>query len=206
MQLHSDTFKDLVSLKVLKIAFSFEMKKLGTGVFQNIVKLDELWLQNSQLGSLHEELFVNNLNLKELILRDTRLSRIPRNSFSQLKNLTRLDLSDNYCVTDNFYGGPVNLQLVEDNLINCSCDLAEEYDPFGKLKIFRIYFGGIAGIVLLIFVCHLRYSQARGASPSTDNRSRKWDGKMFFEVASHFKNTLSACSNRENLRRLHEEL
>jgi hypothetical protein len=126
-----------------------------------------------------------------------------------LKNITSLSMEDNYCVTETFSGingGTVNLQFVEEGLINCSCDLAEEYDPFGKLKIFRIYFGGIAGIVILIFIFHLRYSQVRRASPSTGSRSRKWNGKMFSEVVSHFKIILSICSNREDLRRLHEEL
>jgi hypothetical protein len=207
--LHSDTFKDLVSLKELNMAFNYEMKKLGTGVFRNLVKLEKLQMQGSELGSLPEGLFKNNLNLKEISLFRAKISKIPKNSFTHLKSLKDLELKDNYCVTDNFYGikgAPVNLQFVEESLINCSCDLAEEYDPFGKLKIFMIYFGGIAGIVLLIFVCHLRYNQARRASPSTDNRSRKWDGKMFSEVSSHLKNILSICSNREDLRRLHEEL
>jgi hypothetical protein len=207
-QLHSDTFKDLVSLKRLRMGDN-PVKKLGTGVFRNLVKLEELQMEHFELGSLLQGLFENNLNLKEISLFRTKISKIPKNFFSHLKNITSLSMEDNYCVTDNFFGikgGPVNLQFVEEGLINCSCDLAEEYDPFGKLKIFMVYFGGIAGIVHLIFVCHLRYSQVRRASPSTDSRSRKWDGKMFYEVSSHFKNTLSICSNREDLRRLHEEL
>jgi hypothetical protein len=205
--LHSDTFNDLVSLKEIYMEFN-PIQKLGTGVFRNLVKLEVLRMQGSQLESLSEGLFESNLNLKEIELQGAKLSRIPRTLFSHMKNLTSLYLKDNYCVTEWFRGindGPVNLQFVEDGLINCSCDLAEEYDPFGKLKIFMIYFGGISGIVLLTFICHLRYSQARKDTPSTDNRSRKWDGKMFSEVAAHFKNILSVCSNRDDLRRLHEE-
>jgi hypothetical protein len=191
--LHSDTFKDLVSLKELNLGDS-PVQKLGTGVFRNLVKLEVLQMEHFELGYLPEGLFKNNLNLKEISLFRTKISKIPKNFFSHLKNLTSLSMEDNYCVTDNFFGikgGPVNLQFVEEGLVSCSCDLAEEYDPFEKLKIFMVYFGGISGIVLLIFICHLRYSQARRASPSTDNRSRKWDGKMFFELASHLKNILS---------------
>jgi hypothetical protein len=206
--LHSNTFKDLVSLKHFNMGRN-PIKKLGTGVFRNLVKLESLFMQASQLGSLPDRLFENNLNLKEILLSGAELSRIPGILFSHLKSLKDLELKDNYCVTDNFFGikgSTVNLQFVEESLINCPCDLAEEFDPFGKLKIFMIYFGGIAGIVLLIFVCHLRYTQTRRASPSTDNRSRKWDGKMFSEFALHIQNILSICSNRGDLRRLHEEL
>jgi hypothetical protein len=165
-------------------------------------------MQGSELGFLPEGLFENNLNLKEILLFGAKISRIPKRYFTHLKNITSLNLEKNFCVTESFRGikgGPVNLRFVEEGLINCSCDLAEEFDPFGKLKIFMVYFGGIAGIVLLTFVCHLRYIQTRKASPNTYSRSRKWDGKMFSEVASHFKNILSVCSNREDLRRLHEE-
>jgi hypothetical protein len=192
-QLHSDTFKDLVSLKILDLDFS-PIQKLGTGVFHNLVKLEILCMQGSELGSLPEGLFKNNLILRDISFFRAKISRIPKNFFSHLKNITSLSMEDNYCVTEAFSGikgGPVNLQFVEEGLINCSCDLAEEYDPFGKLKIFRICFGWISGIVILIFVCHLRYSQARRANPSTDNGSRKWNGKMFFEFALHLKNILS---------------
>jgi hypothetical protein len=202
--LHSDTFKDLVSLKELNMALN-SLQKLGSGVFRNLVKLEVLKMQGSSakanLGSLPEGLFENNLNLKEIILRGTKLSRIPRTLFSHMKNITSLDLKDNHCVTEWFRGikgGPVNLQFVEESLINCSCDLAEEYDPFGKLEIFMVYFFGIAGIVLLTFICHLRYSQARKDTPST----KSWDGKMFFDKnCARFQMVLGTIFSNYSLKR-----
>jgi hypothetical protein len=176
-----DSFKDLVSLKELNLGRNF-IQKLGTGVFRNLVKLEILFMQSSQLESLPAGLFENNLDLKKIILSGGKVSRIPKNLFSHLRKITSINLEDSYCVSEWFRGvrgGPINLQFVEEGLVNCSCDLAEEFDPFGKLKIFMAYFGGIAGIVLLIFVCHLRYSQARKASPSTDNQPNKWNGKFF---------------------------
>lgn len=82
-----------------------------------------LYLNNNQLTSIDNDLFVHNRNLREINLSGNRISSIAFTAFDSLSSLQKLDLTMNVCVNKDAFGR-IPLEILK-NIIkrNCNGDL-----------------------------------------------------------------------------------
>ena len=97
--LYGDIFKDLSSLKVLKLngakAKDNGSRSLHRDLFDGLSNLEELNIGDNKLTSLHEDLFDGLSSLKTLSIRANEITSLPEGIFDDLDSLEYLYLHQN---------------------------------------------------------------------------------------------------------------
>eukprot|EP00118_Oscarella_pearsei_P006813 m.31653 g.31653 ORF g.31653 m.31653 type:complete len:269 (+) comp31523_c1_seq5:364-1170(+) len=93
--------------------------------FQNLSKIEFLYLGDNQISFIDEKTFSDLKNLKELRLNENELTKLPKEVFKDLSLLERISLSQNKFVglPDGIFNGLNNLTAVDlkNNPLSCDC-------------------------------------------------------------------------------------
>ena len=116
--LYGDIFKDLSSLKVLKLngakAKDNGSRSLHRDLFDGLSNLEELNIGDNKLTSLHEDLFDGLSSLKTLSIRANEITSLPEGIFDDLDSLEYLYLHQNKiaALPDGIFEGLANLYRI----------------------------------------------------------------------------------------------
>ena len=116
--LYGDIFKDLSSLKVLKLngakAKDNGSRSLHRDLFDGLRNLEELNIGDNKLTSLHEDLFDGLSSLKTLSIRANEITSLPEGIFDDLDSLEYLYLHQNKiaALPDGIFEGLANLYRI----------------------------------------------------------------------------------------------
>ena len=117
-ELYGDIFKDLSSLKVLKLngakAKDNGSRSLHRDLFDGLSNLEELNIGDNKLTSLHEDLFDGLSSLKTLSIRANEITSLPEGIFDDLDSLEYLYLHQNKtaALPDGIFEGLANLYRI----------------------------------------------------------------------------------------------
>lgn len=116
--LYGDIFKDLSSLKVLKLNGAKTKdngsRSLHRDLFDGLRNLEELNIGDNKLTSLHEDLFDGLSSLKTLSIRANEITSLPEGIFDDLDSLEYLYLHQNKiaALPDGIFEGLANLYRI----------------------------------------------------------------------------------------------
>jgi hypothetical protein len=96
-----------------------------------------------------------------------KISKIPNKIFSNAKNLHEVDLTENYCISEEFKNANESLSYVEDILYPCSCKLKESDDLGSRLKKTLNFLGVLAIVLLGVFVVWLKKEKEKRKPPES---------------------------------------
>ncbi|KAM0680385.1 hypothetical protein GINT2_001444 [Glugoides intestinalis] len=93
-ELQPNLFNNLQKLESLWL-YDNKLTEIPSCVFDGLVNLKSLWLQNNNIKELQPNIFNNLQKLEELNLDNNKLTEIPEGILSELGSLQTLDLSKN---------------------------------------------------------------------------------------------------------------
>ena len=115
---HKTIFSDLISLKILNLAFN-HLTTIKEGTFDQLLKLEELYLNRNNMRSIQTGAFpaLNSLNI--LTLNNNKLSNVHPQIFRLLSNLQTLNIGHNLLrvLPSDIFRGLKYLEIL--NMENC---------------------------------------------------------------------------------------
>jgi Leucine-rich repeat (LRR) protein len=124
-----DTFKDLIQLRVLDLAFN-KLKSVSSNLLAELRSLEFFIIISNQVEEIPIGFFRTNLKLDFVELSFNNLTAIDTTNFPLMKNLKNLNLKNNTCI-DKFYNEPKEKDIAE---IKNKCTLQEKPKTEEKLK------------------------------------------------------------------------
>lgn len=98
--IHELAFRDLVNVEKIEMVYN-SIESLKDETFTRNINLKLVLLYNNQIKVINSKIFGKNLLLESLQLQNNAISQIEKRFYSNLTSLTRVDFSNNLCISEN---------------------------------------------------------------------------------------------------------
>lgn len=97
------------------VLYDNDFENVSVNIFQNMTKLQGIFLHQNLLEDLHEDLFKDNVNLEEINLSSNRILNCPANLFKNLEKLKQVRMSRNQIeeIPEDLFSNNLNLEIIE---------------------------------------------------------------------------------------------